>query len=339
MNCSEDFGSGNIELIAFTSQGFALAQRLAEMLGGTASRCGESESLAVWTARCFGSARALVFVGAVGIAVRAVASHIKNKASDPAVVAVDECAHFAVPILSGHLGGANDLARRISEHIDAIPVVTTATDVNGVFAVDEWAKRQNCVIPDPGKIKSISARLLAGGTVTLRTLWPVLGNPPSGVVVAQADGEYDFALTIKRKGRDVLRIVPRIAVLGVGCKEGTSREAIEEAFSALLAKSSLYEQAVYKVCSIDRKEREPGLLDFCRERDLPFVTFTPQELQQAQGNFTPSAFVQRITGVDNVCERAAVLGSGGKLSVKKAAGNGVTLALALSHFAPNWSWR
>ena len=123
---------------------------------------------------------------------RAVASHIKNKASDPAVVAVDECAHFAVPILSGHLGGANDLARRISEHIDAIPVVTTATDVNGIFAVDEWAKRQNCVIPDPGKIKSISARLLAGGTVTPRTLWPVLGNPPSGVVVAQADGEYDF---------------------------------------------------------------------------------------------------------------------------------------------------
>ena len=98
--------------------------------------------------------------------------------------------------------------------------------------------------------RSISARLLAGGTVTLRTLWPVLGNPPSGVVVAQADGEYDFALTIKRKGRDVLRIVPRIAVLGVGCKEGTSREAIEEAFSALLAKSSLYEQAVYKVCSL-----------------------------------------------------------------------------------------
>ena len=100
--------------LSFSDRGEALAARLAAALGGEAARCGRSVSLDEWTSTSFEEAQGLVFVGAAGIAVRAIAPYVKSKTSDPAVVVVDECGRFAVPILSGHLGGANDLARRIA---------------------------------------------------------------------------------------------------------------------------------------------------------------------------------------------------------------------------------
>ena len=136
--------------LAFTEKGLALAQKLAGALPGTVDRCGHGgPGLADWAAEQFAHADALIFVGAVGIAVRAIAPHCQSKAQDPAVVVLDECGRFAVPILSGHLGGANDLARALAAVCGAVPVITTATDANGVFAVDEWAKHQNCTVLEP----------------------------------------------------------------------------------------------------------------------------------------------------------------------------------------------
>src|SRR5699024_10852507 len=127
-------------------------------------RCGKPDSLSDWTKKHFADDDGLVFVGAVGIAVRAIAPYIEKKWKDPAVVAVDECAQFAVPLLSGHLGGANRLARAVSEVCGAQAVITTATDVNGVFPVDEWARCQGLSVIAPQHIKLISGKLLAGGS-------------------------------------------------------------------------------------------------------------------------------------------------------------------------------
>ena len=149
--------------LAFTSKGLALARKLAAAQPGAVARCGENGvTLANWTAAQFAQSDALVFVGAVGIAVRAIAPHCRSKATDPAVVVLDECGRFAIPLLSGHLGGANDLARRLAKACGAVPVITTATDANGVFAVDEWAKHQHCLVAEPARIKKVSSALLAG---------------------------------------------------------------------------------------------------------------------------------------------------------------------------------
>ena len=326
-------------LLAFSERGEALASRLAEALGGEAARCGRPLGLAEWTARAFVQAEGLVYVGAAGIAVRAIAPHVRSKASDPAVVAVDECGHFAVSLLSGHLGGANDLARAIARVCGAVPVLTTATDANGVFAVDEWAKRQGCRVLDPERIKLVSSAVLAGRTVRVSSPWPIAGALPEGVALAEAGERCDVRLELRRGAADCLRLAPGLLTLGLGCRRGTPREALEDAFAALLEKSGVWAQAVRGAASIDLKREEPGLLAFCRDHGWDCRFYSAGELAAAPGEFSASGFVRSVTGVDNVCERSAVLASGGGLYWKKCAGNGVAMALAQSPYAPNWRWK
>ena len=324
--------------LSFTEKGRQLAGRLAAALGGTAQRCGASCSLEAWTAAHFPKNDGLIYVGAAGIAVRAIAPHLKSKTTDPAVVVVDECARYAIPILSGHLGGANDLARAIGRVCGAIPVLTTATDVNGVFAVDEWAKRQNCLVLNPERIKTVSAKLLAGGTVTVQSSWPIAGQPPRNVCQTEDRGA-DVLLDIHPGTGEKLHLVPRIAVLGVGCKKNVLPQTLETALAAFLTGAGVCEQAISAVASIDLKKNEPGLLDFCAAHGWPLKTYPAEQLREVEGQFTPSAFVQGVTGVDNVCERSAVLASGGTLCQGKTAGDGITMALALAPYQPNWRWQ
>lgn len=324
--------------LSFTEKGRQLAGRLAAALGGTAQRCGASCSLEAWTAAHFSQSDGLVYVGAAGIAVRAIAPHLKSKTTDPAVVVVDECARYAIPILSGHLGGANDLARAIGRVCGALPVLTTATDVNGVFAVDEWAKRQNCLVLNPERIKTVSAKLLAGGTVTVQSSWPIAGQPPRNVCQTEDRGA-DVLLDIHPGTGEKLHLVPRIAVLGVGCKKNVLPQTLETALAAFLTGAGVCEQAISAVASIDLKKNEPGLLDLCAAHGWPLKTYPAEQLREVEGQFTPSAFVKGVTGVDNVCERSAVLASGGTLCQGKTARDGITMALALTPYQPNWRWQ
>lgn len=328
-----------LRLLAFTDRGLSLARTLAEALGGEAARCGAPQSLGEWTAEGFSRSDALVFVGAAGIAVRAIAPHIRHKAQDPAVVVVDEAGRFAIPILSGHLGGANDLARRIAAHLGGTAVITTATDVQGRFAVDEWARRQKCRVENPEAIVRFSSKVLSGGTAAIYSPWPIAGSPPEGVTLTEAAEHANALLTLRREAGDALRLIPAVAVLGVGCRRGTPPAALERAFESLLEQSGLHPLAFFKACSIDLKQDEPGLLTFCQAHGLALETFSAQALGAVAGDFSPSSFVRSVTGVDNVCERAAVLGSGGTLAVKKQAGDGVTMAAALAPFSPDWRWR
>ena len=309
--------------LAFTSKGLALARKLAAAQPGAVARCGENGvTLANWTAAQFAQSDALVFVGAVGIAVRAIAPHCRSKATDPAVVVLDECGRFAIPLLSGHLGGANDLARRLAKACDAVPVITTATDANGVFAVDEWAKHQHCLVAEPARIKKVSGALLAGRTVRFASDWPIQGTPPAGVEPAGDAAQASFSLTITpTMTPNALHIIPRIAVLGIGCKRGTPADKLADAFAAFCAETKLAPQSIAAAASIDLKKDELGLAEFGQKQGWPITFYTADELRAAPGQFAHSDFVQSITGVDNVCERAAVLAAGGPVWAHKWARN------------------
>ncbi len=332
-------GDEGIAFLSFSEQGAALAERLREALGGTTdcAHGAEGFSLTAWTREAFARRRALVFVGAAGIAVRAVAPYLQSKADDPAVVAVDERGRFAVALVSGHLGGANDLAHAVAAVCGAVPVVTTATDVNGRFAVDAWARQQDCAVLQPWRIKKISAKVLEGKTISVHSEWLISGTPPEQVRLAEDAADVEVGLY--QKNAEALCLTPRIAVLGIGCRRGTSQETLEKAFAALCKKLHLWEAAVFQAATIDCKAGEPGLSAFCAAHNWRLRVFPAEALRQVEGDFTASAFVEETVGVDNVCERSAVLAAGGPLLEKKNAGGGVTLALAQRPYKMDWRWR
>ena len=325
-----------IEIAAFTNGGYALGESLrnelirgGDQVGLTRCTSGGADALREWTQRCFTQADALVFIGAVGIAVRGIAPLLVGKAEDPAVVALDETGRFCVSLLSGHLGGANDLALRVGKITGATPVITTATDRRGVFAVDSWAANAGFFIQNPQVIVRVSAKLLAGEPVSFFSPFPIRGNLPAGVILAENPDLGDILVDIRNVGKaDALHIVPPIAVLGLGCRRGTSASRIDWAVKEFCQAHHLAFQAISRVCSVDLKGDEDGLLAYCRDSELPFATFSASELRAVEGQFTPSPFVERTTGVDNVCERSAVLGAGGPLLVGKTIINGISLALA-----------
>ena len=385
-----------IYYLAFTERGFGLAKKLASLSGGEAFLSGQAGGVHRWTARFFSQADGLVYIGAAGIAVRAIAPFIKSKTTDPAVIVIDECGSFVIPVLSGHLGGANDLAKELAVLTEGVPVITTATDVSGRFAVDEWAKRQQCLVKDPKKIVRVSSKILSGREIWIRSDWPVAGEAPeyvrliedaggtpepvqpaigeaygsvhsiaaekeegssrveeTDVVVSiwarpkradkepdkRSDQNSDKILKDDDNGGGTLRLVPRIAVLGIGCRRGTEASYLESCFRLFLEETELEEGAVCAVASIDLKKDEPGLLQFCRDRNLPLEVFSAEQLLAVQGDFTASPFVKKITGVDNVCERSAVCASeGGELLVRKTVYDGVTMALAVKPYHPDWKW-
>jgi cobalt-precorrin 5A hydrolase len=325
----------NVAAIAFSERGRVLGERLTPYFSerGDAfdvTLCKEGE-LKVWTAANF-SRDALIFIGSCGIAVRAAAPFLNSKKSDPAVVVIDELATFAISLLSGHVGGANDLTLKIARFLNAAPIITTATDVSGTFAIDAWAVKQGLKIANPECIKRIAALLLANETVKLQSEFPVVGKTPKGVALCDSDGDAIIAYTASGRS-NALRLVPPVVALGVGCKKGVSREDVENAFELALNKANCHPLAAGRVYSVDLKAREPGILEFCRARSLPYKTFSARELMAAPGTFSSSEFVTRITGADNVCERSAALGAGeGGRALCKVAANGVTMALALSPF-------
>ena len=278
----------------------------------------------------FNNVDAMVFVGSVGIAVREIAPHVRDKATDPAVISIDELGRFSVPLLSGHIGGANALALDLANALGAIPVITTATDINKKFSVDAWAARKGLVIASLSRAKAVSAAILEQD-VPLKSDYPIVTNLPGGVVLADS-GDVGIRISVFKDEpyKQTLRLIPKILHLGIGCRKGTPVETIREAVDEVLLEHNIDQRAIKCAASIDLKAEEAGLLQYCGEQKLPVTFYTAEELKAVPGEFTPSAFVQSITGVDNVCERSALIGAE-KLIVRKTALNGVTVALAAEH--------
>lgn len=335
-------------VFAFSRQGCKTARRIAALLCADYA-CGVfapekyageeispiSGSIGAFVGPLMKTEDALVFVGACGIAVRAVAPHVCSKTEDPAVVCVDERGRFAVSLLSGHIGGGNRLTNAVAAGIGAVPVITTATDVNGRFAVDAWAAEQGFALGSMAAAKDVAAAILERD-VPICAGAPIRGMLPAGFFLGR-EGEIGICVSVRteRPFAETLAVIPRVLTLGLGCRRGTAREAIEAAVRAVLKENGLDPRAVQGAASIDLKADEPGLLAFCEQRGLPVSFYTPEALAAVPGEFTPSAFVQGVTGVDNVCERSAAAG-GGTLIVKKTARQGVTVAVAEAAWEVNF---
>ncbi|MBR0254023.1 MAG: cobalt-precorrin 5A hydrolase [Synergistaceae bacterium] len=306
-----------IIISAFTQNGINLALRLSNYFDVkifVPERFKDSKlniiegNLSEWTGKYFHKAKALIFIGACGIAVRAIAEHVKSKLEDPAVIVIDEAGKFVIPILSGHVGGANELSLKIANFINAVPVITTATDVNNLVAVDEWAVKNDCVIENPEAVKIISGAVLEHKNI--------------GIAVTEQNQITPFPIT--------LYLRPKNLILGTGCNRGTDINEFENAALRFLNEAGVSILSLKALASIDIKSNEPALIKFAENHKIPFLTFSAKELSELEGNFTKSERVLKVTGVDNVCERACIKagGEGTVLMRSKIICGGITLALA-----------
>lgn len=338
-------------ILCFTGNGLQTAKRIAGAMEGRweevriygKSRFFEEEGLLIpdgllsgWTGRMFEWADTLCFVGATGIAVRLIAPWVKDKRQDPAVLVTDEKGEFCIPLLSGHIGGANEQALYLSGKLSMTPVITTATDKNSCFAVDVFAKKRDLLISSMTYAREVSAALLAGEQVGFVSDFPVKGKLPGGL--ADPDGQKLGICVSAGYGEPLfektLWLIPRKIILGIGCRRGTPAEKIEALAEAVLKEEQIFREAVVSAATIDLKKEEEGLLQFCENWQLPLAVYTAEELSGAKGEFTSSSFVRSVTGVDNVCERSALLAAGeGKLIHRKTGRDGVTVALAVKEWS------
>ncbi len=285
-----------------------------------------------------------IFIMATGIVVRQIAPLLQGKTKDPAVVVCDEKGDFAISLLSGHIGGANRLARKIAKIFHGQAVITTATDVQGLEAIDEIAARKGFTIVNPGAIKDINGLLLARKKVAVigHTFWSrvisdhfddrVIELLPetlhlqiereiAGLVLIDEDSSPDPALP-------TLFLQSPKVVVGIGCRRHTPHAEIEEAVATVLTAHGIPWSQVLEIVSLDLKKDEPGLLEFAAAKSLPTRFFSAAELDKVEVP-SPSAKVQSVTGSSSVCEAAAIFAGRGELLVKKEKFARVTVAVAL----------
>ena len=313
-----------IKILYFTDKGKALAERLKTVLAEhDAVTVPKGVPLAFVCGDAFADNEALVFIGAAGIAVRAVAQFVRDKLKDPPVIVIDENGSFVIPLLSGHVGGANSLALEIAEAIKAQPVITTATDVSGAFSVDVFARENELRIANRDGIAKVSSSALEGKPVTLC----IKDYPPEEPVdVLIADEEAAKGL------KDAAKIVlcPKRYAIGMGCRRDKSYEDLRAFAEDVLSNNGIDINDAGCIATIDVKKDEEGLKRLSQAWRMPLITFEAGLLAKAEGDFSHSDTVLEKVGVDNVCERAAVLaaGKGSQIKVKKTARDGMTVAVA-----------
>ena len=313
-----------IKILYFTDKGKALAERLKTVLAEhDAVTVPKGVPLAFVCGDAFADNEALVFIGAAGIAVRAVAQFVHDKLKDPPVIVIDENGSFVIPLLSGHVGGANSLALEIAEAIKAQPVITTATDVSGAFSVDVFARENELRIANRDGIAKVSSSALEGKPVTLC----IKDYPPEEPVdVLIADEEAAKGL----KDAAMIVLCPKRYAIGMGCRRDKSYEDLRAFAEDVLSNNGIDINDAGCIATIDAKKDEEGLKRLSQAWRMPLITFEAGLLAKAEGDFSHSDTVLEKVGVDNVCERAAVLaaGKGSQIKVKKTARDGMTVAVA-----------
>ncbi|MCP4628599.1 MAG: cobalt-precorrin 5A hydrolase [bacterium] len=292
-----------------------------------------------------------VFIMSTGIVVRLIAPLIKHKTEDPAVVVVDDGGNHAISLLSGHLGGANELARQIAAAIGGRPVITTATDVNQVPAIDLLAKEKNLLIENPAAIKTVNMALLTGKKIMVCDPHNILKNtlPDTERLTSdelikhvQKNGQHidieDVAYVLVDDFRvdlpaAVLILRPASLIAGIGCNRNTETAEILAHLKDILANYNLALSSLKGIASIDVKADENGLIMAAENLQLPLTFFSKQELNQVKNIKNPSKIVEKHLGVKSVCEAAAILATrNGTLIVPKKSTQNVTVAIARINF-------
>ncbi len=335
--------------------GATLARRVAGVLDADRFACREIdgfrpvESLQILMQQEFNRYDAWVFVGATGICVRTVAPWLGDKHTDPAVVCIDSAGRWAIPVVSGHVGGANELAERIAAATGATAVVTTQSDNAGLWALDTLDRRFGWTVRTAGiSMNEAIARYVGGARVALLVeirgagaIWMERTAAEHVAVCYERaavpdDAELVIALSYSdlRIDKPLLQYIPAALSLGIGCRRGCSPEGVAGEIRRVMREAGWAAEAVASVATVEQKADEPLVGALCRAFGAGPRIFTAAELAAVEVP-NPSERVLEAVGTPSVSEAAAILASkGGALLVGKqkgrlAEGHDFTFALAV----------
>ncbi len=313
-----------------TEKGRSLAGRIAGFYSGAQVLKFDTNQVAhLWDKHS-----SFIFIMAMGIVVRSISPLLGDKRTDPAVVVLNEKGDHVVSVLSGHIGGANDLARRIASLIGAEAVITTASDINNLPSIDLWASENGLVIENWDALPHVATRLM--NEEQLR-IYSEPDFPLPKAFIREDDPRHADILVTKKERieicsscvKDQLYLRPQNLIVGIGCNRGTSAQEIESAVKAVLLEHNLSFLSIHSLATVDVKAGEHGLLEFSRQYDLSIKAFSAGELNEVSG-IEKSDIVFRAVGANAVAEPASLLASGTMkpLVPKQKVGN-VTVAVAL----------
>jgi precorrin-4 C11-methyltransferase len=353
-------------ILIFTQHGVGLARRIAEAFEGQVRIVAPAKTFSVHrpaegvelydtstpdqVGMLFRDGCPLIAIGSVGLVVRLLAPHVRRKDVDPPVVVVDEGGRFVVPVLSGHLGGANALAERIAARIGAVAVVTTATEALGTLPIDRVAAEEGWQIEDLTAVKAVARCLvdgepvvvvqecgaaawqhrLAAATATLAIIPRWEAATPKGYRAGVLISDRQIPQALLQTVAPTWAICrPASLIVGVGAERDVSPEELNAAVEDVLQAYALSPHSVAAVATLDRKAAEEGFRAWLAQRGWPVVSYTAEQLAQVRAIPNPSEVVARAVGTPGVCEPAALLASQhDTLLVPKQKHGRVTVAVA-----------
>lgn len=327
--------SMNIAVVSVTNQGDQISESLRENFNITlfSKKIISNFSLRDITKKLIKDFQAIIFISSTGIAVRAIAPYLKDKATDPAVIVIDTTGSFVISLVSGHLGGANELTLKVAECIKALPVITTATDNLGLIAPDIIARDNHLVIDDLKKAKSICSKLVAGRKVAFLDEAKEISIPKG--YEASTDGVEGLVYVTNKKDskvtegfnkRESLKLIRKNIVIGIGCKKNFSLVKMRENVLSILENHNVDIRSIKIVTTVDIKRNEVAILELNEFLKSELNIWSIEEIKKVQHKYVGSDFVEKTIGVRVVCEPCVEL-SQGTLLTEKIACDGMTICI------------
>ncbi len=275
---------------------------------------------------------AIIFVGSCETAIRAVAPFVRSRATDPAVISVDELGQNVVSLLSGQMITSNELAFNIADQLAATPVITNGAGRNAVFTVEAFARKNHLYVVESVLAREISAELLYGNPVGFECDYYIEGNVPESLGGGDDIESGIFVSTdlLSNPFRNTLHLVPKNIIIGLACSPGTKAADIEHFMYSNLEKYHIPVSRVGRICSLHALDEEPGIAEVAESMNIKYQTYSDETLLELDGNYSEDDPVGDIFNVDHASERCALRGShGGKLIIKTQLTNGISMAAAV----------
>lgn len=262
-----------------------------------------------------------IFIMASGIVIRKISSLLKSKELDPAVLLIDEGKHFVISLLSGHLGGANELTNTLAELLQLVPVITTSSDITGKIAVDTIAQKLKAELDDLSSAKEVTSLIVDGKQVNILL--------PKNVKFSEQGNAEALIVVSNRRKVEMTRICPKNIILGIGCRKNTKKEQILDMIEDTMRKHNLDMKSIKHIATVDIKAEEKGLQEVAKALELELKIITREAIKKVEHCFEGSDFVQENIGVRAVSEPVAMLSSSqrGEFIERKAKYQGITISI------------